>query len=90
MWDFLRGPVTPVGPASWGARPGEENLIVLEITADGFLYNMVRCIVGTLVNVGREKWRIDDVARILKTQDRSIAGCTAPACGLYLVRVWYD
>ena len=62
----------------------------MDIVADGFLYNMVRSIVGTLVNVGRDKWTADDVARILAAQDRSIAGCTAPACGLYLVQVWYD
>lgn len=66
-----------------------EPLICLDIVADGFLYNMVRCIVGTLVNVGRSKWTADDVARILETQQRSIAGSTAPACGLYLVEVEY-
>ncbi|MBI3866611.1 MAG: tRNA pseudouridine(38-40) synthase TruA [Planctomycetia bacterium] len=65
-------------------------IIAMDIIADGFLYNMVRSIVGTLVNVGREKWTRDDVQRILAAQDRSIAGSTAPACGLYLVRVWYD
>lgn len=65
-------------------------LICLEIVADGFLYNMVRSIVGTLVNVGRGKWTIDDVTRILHAQLRSKAGSTAPACGLYLVDVTYD
>ncbi|HEY3965665.1 MAG TPA: tRNA pseudouridine(38-40) synthase TruA [Planctomycetaceae bacterium] len=65
-------------------------LIAMDIIADGFLYNMVRSILGTLVNVGRDKWTRDDVARILATQNRSIAGSTAPACGLYLVQVWYE
>lgn len=67
------------------ARP----LIVIEITADGFLYNMVRSITGTLVNVGRKKWSSCDVERILRAQQREAAGATAPACGLYLVRVDY-
>jgi tRNA pseudouridine38-40 synthase len=62
----------------------------MDIVADGFLYNMVRAIVGTLVNVGRDRWTRDDVARILATQSRTIAGSTAPAAGLYLVHVWYE
>jgi tRNA pseudouridine38-40 synthase len=64
--------------------------ITLDITADGFLYNMVRSITGTLINVGRGKWNAADVAHILKTQSRTAAGATAPACGLYLVEVVYD
>lgn len=69
---------------------GDPPLICLEIAADGFLYNMVRSIVGTLVNVGRDKWSRDDVRRILQAQQRSLAGSTAPACGLYLVDVAYE
>lgn len=64
-------------------------LICVEIIADGFLYNMVRSIVGTLVNVGRGKWTAADVAAILAAQCRSSAGSTAPACGLFLVNVDY-
>lgn len=67
----------------------DDPLICLEIVADGFLYNMVRSIVGTLVNVGRGKWTKDDVTRILNAQLRSKAGSTAPSCGLYLVDVSY-
>lgn len=63
--------------------------LVLEIEADGFLYNMVRTIVGTLVNVGRGTWPVSEVERILLAQDRKIAGATAPACGLFLARVNY-
>ena len=66
-----------------------EPLIVLEIVADGFLYNMVRAIVGTLIPVGRGKWGELDVKRILESQDRSQAGQTAPAQGLFLVHVEY-
>jgi tRNA pseudouridine38-40 synthase len=67
-------------------RPGG---ISLEIEADGFLYNMVRTIVGTLVEVGRgvrgEPW----TAEVLAARDRKAAGQTAPACGLFLLRVDY-
>ena len=63
--------------------------ISLEIEADGFLYNMVRAITGTLVNVGRGTWTAEDVRRVLVEQDRSRAGGTAPACGLYMACVHY-
>ncbi|MCL4144128.1 UNVERIFIED_CONTAM: hypothetical protein GTU68_036951, partial [Idotea baltica] len=66
-----------------------DDFIVLEIEADGFLYNMVRTITGTLINIGRETWPVSNVERILKTQDRKIAGATAPACGLYMAKVNY-
>jgi tRNA pseudouridine38-40 synthase len=73
------------------ARPhGEEGpFISFEICADGFLYNMVRAITGTLVDVGRGRSGIDDVKRILESQHRSQAGPTAPSQGLYLVSVDY-
>jgi len=64
--------------------------VVLDIVADGFLYNMVRAIVGTLIKVGRGQWTAADVGRILEQQDRAGAGETAPAHGLYLVCVDYD
>ncbi|MGE5194284.1 MAG: tRNA pseudouridine(38-40) synthase TruA [Deltaproteobacteria bacterium] len=66
------------------------DIICMDIIADGFLYNMVRSIMGTLVNVGRHKWDKAEVARILEARNRSIAGSTAPACGLFLVEVWYE
>ena len=64
--------------------------IWIEIVADGFLYNMVRSIVGTLVAVGKGLKTEEDVTHILQAMDRSLAGETAPACGLYLVHVDYD
>jgi tRNA pseudouridine38-40 synthase len=67
----------------------DQPLICFEIVADGFLYNMVRSIMGTLVNVGRGKWSPECVPEILKAHRRSVAGSTAPACGLYLVEVNY-
>lgn len=64
-------------------------LLAFEVAADGFLYNMVRAILGTLVNIGRGKWPPERLAQIIASQDRSLAGETAPAHGLYLVRVDY-
>ena len=61
----------------------------LDVEADGFLYNMVRAIAGTLINVGRGFWSEPRVAEILAAGDRSGAGPTAPASGLFLVRVTY-
>ncbi len=62
----------------------------LAVQGDGFLYNMVRAIAGTLVDVGGGRLAPLDVKRILEARDRSEAGPTAPAAGLYLLRVLYD
>lgn len=62
----------------------------LDVEADGFLYNMVRAIAGTLVEVGRGKLQENQVAAILKAEDRTQAGATAPPQGLFLMRVTYD
>ena len=59
------------------------------IQGDGFLYNMVRTIAGTLIDVGRGKIPEDAPARALASRDRDDAGPTAPACGLSLVSVQY-
>jgi tRNA pseudouridine38-40 synthase len=64
--------------------------IWLDAEADGFLYNMVRAIAGTLINVGRGYWPAERVAEILRAQDRTQAGPTAPARGLFLMRVTYE
>ena len=76
------------GPAE--ASAPDSPLVCLEIEANGFLYNMVRCIVGTTANVGRGTWPVDAVERALASQSRIEAGDTAPAEGLYLVQVNYD
>ena len=68
----------------------EGNVICFNVEADGFLYNMVRSIVGTLVNVGRGFWPPEKVIAILRAQDRTQAGPTAPAKGLFLVNVIYE
>jgi tRNA pseudouridine38-40 synthase len=64
--------------------------IWLDVEADGFLYNMVRAIAGTLMNVGRGYWPESCVEAILKAEDRVQAGPTAPAKGLFLMRVTYE
>ncbi len=64
--------------------------IWLDVEADGFLYNMVRAIAGTLINVGRGYWPETQVAEILAAGDRTRAGATAPAAGLFLLRVTYE
>jgi tRNA pseudouridine38-40 synthase len=63
--------------------------IWLDVEADGFLYNMVRAIAGTLINVGRGYWPVSQVGLILGAEDRRSAGPTAPAQGLFLMRVTY-
>jgi tRNA pseudouridine38-40 synthase len=82
-------PAPGEGPEERGGHFGIGDFISMDIVADGFLYNMVRTIVGTLINVGRHTWSASDVERILRAQTRSAAGATAPACGLYLVQVDY-
>ncbi len=67
----------------------EGALLVVEIEADGFLRQMARTIVGTLVEVGLGRRAPDDVAAVLASRDRARAGPTAPAGGLFLVRVDY-
>ncbi len=64
--------------------------IWLDVEADGFLYNMVRAIAGTLMNVGRGFWPEGYTESILASGDRSVAGPTAPAKGLFLMRVVYE
>lgn len=66
-----------------------EKLISLDISGNGFLYNMVRIIAGTLVQVGYGKLRPEEVPKIIEDGDRKKAGKTAPAHGLYLVEVFY-
>ena len=63
--------------------------IELHVTGDGFLYNMVRIIAGTLVDVGKGKMTADDVSKALEAKNRSMAGHTAPPYGLYLAEVYY-
>lgn len=69
----------------------EKNLneIIISLIGDGFLRYMVRNIVGLLIEIGEGKRKSEDVYDILKMEDRTEAGITAPACGLYLKDVFY-
>ena len=69
-------------------REGE--CIVFLVEADGFLYNMVRIMAGTLLAMETGQREQGSIPAILEARDRSAAGKTAPACGLYLHRVFYE
>ena len=68
-------------------RQGDE--FVYTVRGSGFLHHMVRNLVGTFILVGKGTLRAEDVTRIVQARDRSAAGATAPASGLYLVKVEY-
>ena len=65
------------------------DLIEVRISADGFLYNMVRIIVGTLVETAFGRFKPSDISDIIESRDRTRAGMTAPPEGLYLNKVQY-
>lgn len=65
------------------------DLIIIKIKADGFLYNMVRIIVGTLLRVAQGKINPEDIPKIISEKNRALAGPTAPAHGLYLNKIFY-
>ncbi len=67
----------------------ENNQLVFTIKADRFLRNMVRAIVGTLLEVGQGKLSVDDFRKIIESKDRGAAGASAPAQGLFLVDIEY-
>ncbi|MCM8710764.1 tRNA pseudouridine(38-40) synthase TruA [Clostridium sp. SYSU_GA19001] len=68
----------------------DNNKIIIYVEADGFLYNMVRIMVGTLIDVGIGKIRASDIKDIIQSKDRSRAGKTVPASGLCLEFVHYN
>lgn len=83
--EFLRSSGSPIWPDL-----ADADRITIDVAGDGFLYNMVRAIVGTLLEVGRgtrdESW----VAEVLAARDRRRAGQTAPPHGLFLIHVDYE
>ena len=78
-------PMDPPDAGDWDRR-----LILFEIVGDGFLYNMVRIMAGTLIEVGLGKMSPEDALRALESGERDFAGRTAPSHGLYLVEVYYE
>jgi tRNA pseudouridine38-40 synthase len=73
--------------SSWEARDG---LLVYKITANSFLYGMVRALVGTMLEVAEGKRELAEFARLLSGGERSEAGPAVQARGLTLVNVWYE
>lgn len=68
-------------------RQGDE--VVFSVEADGFLYNMVRIMTGTLININEGKIKPDEIKNIILSGNRQSAGVTAPPCGLFLNKVKY-
>lgn len=73
----------------WADR-NDPHVIHIEVTGNGFLYNMVRIIAGTLADIGRGRLPEDAFVRAFRTNDRTLAGITAPPQGLCLMRVDYE
>ncbi len=78
--------VRTISASSW-TREGEE--LIYTVRGNGFLHHMVRNLVGTFLLVGKETVSLEDLRRILEARERTAAGATAPASGLYLVEVEY-
>jgi tRNA pseudouridine38-40 synthase len=78
--------VRRVFESRWERQEGE---FVYIVRGSGFLHHMVRNLVGTFILVGKRTLQVSDITSILLARDRSAAGATAPACGLYLVEVEY-
>ena len=70
------------------ARAGD--IITLRVCADGFLYNMARAMAGTIVYAAEGKFAPEEIGRILDSGNRTAAGPTVPAGGLYMTHLWYD
>lgn len=68
----------------------ENDVITIRVTGNGFLYNMVRIIAGTLIRVGGGEWEPEQMQEILEARDRSAAGPTAPAHGLTMIGIVYE
>jgi len=87
--DGGRGAVRRVFTAGFRVLATAPEKIQFVIAGDGFLRHMVRNIVGTLVEVGRNQRRVEEIPELLRRCDRRFAGPTAPPQGLFLVEVWY-
>ena len=81
---------TTVRTVYWCRAEQQGEWITVAVCADGFLYNMVRAIVGTMVYASHGKLVPEDIPALLETRDRRLTGPTMPPQGLYLNRLWYD
>jgi len=84
--DRFESNVRKVFDSSWAQ---EDDELIYNVRGSGFLHHMVRNLVGTFVRVGKGTLQPEDISRILQARDRSAAGATAPASGLFLVSVEY-
>lgn len=80
---------TTVRTVHWCETEREGELLSVRVCADGFLYNMVRAIVGTMVYASHGKLEPEEIPALLDTRDRRLTGPTMPPQGLYLSRLWY-
>jgi tRNA pseudouridine38-40 synthase len=78
--------VRQIFSSTWERQPEE---LVYTVRGSGFLHHMVRNLVGTFILVGKGTLQVEDLTRVLEARNRSVAGATAPASGLYLVGVEY-
>lgn len=67
----------------------EEDFLIFDTRGDGYLYNMVRIMVGTMVDIGKGRFGPDVIKRAIESGERNMIGVTAPPSGLYLVEVYY-
>lgn len=81
---------TTVRTVHWCRVEKSGDIISVSVCADGFLYNMCRAMVGTMVYASYGKLRPEDIPALLELGDRRLTGPTMPPQGLYLNRVWYD
>ncbi len=81
---------TTVRTVHWCRAEKEGDLITVAICADGFLYNMCRAMVGTMVYASYGKLQPEEIPRLLEKGDRRLTGPTMPPQGLYLHRLWYE
>ena len=81
---------TTVRTVHWCRAEREGDEIRVAVCADGFLYNMVRAIVGTMVYASHGKLEPEEIPALLEKGDRRLTGPTMPPQGLYLNRVWYE
>ena len=81
---------TTVRTVYWCRAEKEGDLITVSVCADGFLYNMCRAMVGTMVYASYGKLRPEEIPELLEKGDRRLTGPTMPPQGLYLNRVWYE
>ena len=86
-----RSAVRTIYSSAWHEQTVDSfNLIVYRVRGNGFLHHMVRNLVGSMLDIGRDYMRMHDLPAILAARDRSLAGPTAPARGLFLHSVEYD